>query len=499
MRKDNLSCALPIRFFNMLQVPVNTVLPKEKANGTWVAEEYYCLGTDKFATEEESVIFLIFNGSDFYVPAVPDCVGLAHEMWVKYCTKLDELKVLNNKMKAFVPEGSLQKGYKAVGLCLKGTKQFIQGQSLFTGDGTHENLKMICLQLGGPPGKKRKLQVGLESANLEPMSKMCKKPHSVCFCGTKLQDPGALAIHLTSLHPNSTNWQCSGCDKLMTTSTNLWKHYRSQHLDIWLYKCNKCTAPGSKSDEMSVVMKHMADKHGGPKAGIVCARCQHVYSTGTAMRKHAIGCGNKDKHFPCTYMLEDDIPCPKSFREKSALSHHVKVNHGPAPKLYQCTQCSRGYEYSQGLKYHMEHHRHHHTEVSNPVDAVKEKTDRIVRELLDQQTPSTSSKNNLAEVTQEKQGEGTQQKQGEGTQEKQGESSQEKKVESPQAKQGEASQAIQGKGVNAMEGEESDDDPDKTVSVESSSDHEGRGEGFSDSSSADDQNASMETEVTFKK
>ena len=459
-----------------LQIPLNTVLPKEKSNGSWLVEEYYCLGTDKMATEEEKVMFIVYNGTDFYLPAVPDCIGYAHEFWVKFGSKLDELRVLNSKMKAFLPEGALQKGYKDVGLCLKGAKRFLERQCIFTGDGDHESLKMICHQIAGPPGKKRKIQVGLDSSNLEPNAKETKKPYNVCFCGQQVEDSCALSHHLTSVHPNSTNWKCTSCDKVLTTSTNMWKHYRTQHLDLWLYRCNKCSAPGSKSDEMSVVMKHLADKHGGPKAGIVCPKCQNINRTATAMRKHNIGCGNKDKHFPCTHMIEEDIQCEKSFREKSALAHHVKVNHGKDPLLYQCTLCDRAYEYSQGLKYHMTHHSHPHSNVANPVAAAKEKADNIVRELAKEKKRPD--------------------------------------LPTPNVTQKEAVPVVE---LPIVVDENVEDDPDKTKSAEtspenkgmgeqSSSDHEGRGDGFSSSESGtgsssesgDEIETSMETEVTFR-
>ena len=290
---------------------------------------------------------------------------------------------MNSSLKAKVPEGPIHSGFQTMGTILRSAGKFLNSVRLFTGEGTDACVKMAATKVAGTQSKKRKIQVGLDTPNLEPNVKHCKKPFNVCFCGVTLQSPGDLGTHLTSQHPNSSNWKCSNstCSKVVTTSTNMWKHYRSQHLDLWLYKCSECNMPGSKSDEMSVVMKHKADKHGAPEAGIACPKCKKLYSTNTAMKKHYIGCGNKDKPFKCVDELGEDEGCGKKFREKGALQHHIKSSHGEHPRLHQCPHCDRTYEYAQGLQYHIKNNPHLHTHRSNPVAAVAEKASTIVREM----------------------------------------------------------------------------------------------------------------------
>ena len=290
--------------------------------------------------------------------------------------------ILNSSIRAKLPKGPIQTGFQNLGTLLRSGGRFLNTVKLFTGEGTDEVVKLAATKLAGTSSKKRKLQVGMDTPNLEPKAKECKKPFNVCFCGVTLQSAADLGTHLTSQHPNSTNWKCSSstCGKVVSTSTNMWKHYRSQHLDLWLYKCPECNMPGSKSDEMSVVMKHKADKHGGPEAGIACPKCKLLYSTNTAMKKHLIGCGNKDKPFKCFDMLGEEEGCGKQFREKSALQHHIKSCHGEHPQVHQCPHCDRTYEYIQGLNSHVKNHPHLHTVRSNPVAAVVEKAATIVAE-----------------------------------------------------------------------------------------------------------------------
>ena len=348
----------------------------------------YCIGSDTIISDDSRVIVLCFNGSDFFTPAVPEGLANAYKIWSQYIDTLTSLVELNTKMVNLFPKGTLVQGHKAVGKILKRTQSFLCSQSLISGSGEYELLLQAAHQIAGPKGKgkKRKLTEPAELASIEPDRKRTKRSDNVCYCGIQVEDPAQLGQHLTDIHPNSTNWVCSNalCCKKFSTSTNLWKHYRTIHLDLWLYTCGQCSKPGANSDEQSVVIKHCSDYHKGPTGGVPCRRCKKLFSTGTSMKKHLKGCGNKDKPHQCLVKDEEGFECLKRFRERSTLAHHKLVHHpqeGEEGRYYTCTHCPAQFEYPQGLKYHMETAKHLTAKRANPIEAVKEKADKIVTEL----------------------------------------------------------------------------------------------------------------------
>ena len=76
-------------------------------------------------------------------------------------------------------------------------------------------------------------------------------------------------------------------------------------------------------DELSAVLKHQHDKH-GMNTGLMCIRCNKVFSQSGKLKDHLLTCKNKERPFICEQ-------CGQDFRQRTELNIHLKQVHPKVP------------------------------------------------------------------------------------------------------------------------------------------------------------------------
>ena len=126
------------------------------------------------------------------------------------------------------------------------------------------------------------------------------------------------------------------CSFVTTDHNSMWTHFRTLHLNIW---CNYCVIPTCSfgRDELSAVLKHQHDKH-GMNTGLMCIRCNKVFSQSGKLKDHLLTCKNKERPFICEQ-------CGQDFRQRTELNIHLKQVHPKVPGdrsgFLKCPKCPR--------------------------------------------------------------------------------------------------------------------------------------------------------------
>ena len=161
------------------------------------------------------------------------------------------------------------------------------------------------------PASKDPASTGTGAAPKLAHRKSIKLPALQCVCGKIFESKQFLDLHIGWKHKE--NFCCSGkvvergkeydCSFVSTDRNSMWTHFRMLHLNIW---CNYCVIPTCLfgHDELSAVLKHQHDKH-GMNTGLLCTRCNKVFSQSGKLKDHLLTCKNKERPFVCEKCGQD--------------------------------------------------------------------------------------------------------------------------------------------------------------------------------------------------
>jgi uncharacterized Zn-finger protein len=82
------------------------------------------------------------------------------------------------------------------------------------------------------------------------------------------------------------------------------------------------------------------------RASVPCETCGRVFGEAAALRKHQKVVHEQRKDFKC------DV-CGRAFAEKSNLKKHAQARHGTASNPHPCTYCGKEFNFSDGLRRHV--------------------------------------------------------------------------------------------------------------------------------------------------
>ena len=178
-----------------------------------------------------------------------------------------------------------------------------------------------------------------------------------CVCGKVFENKQYLDLHIGRKHKQ--NFTCSGrvvehgkeyeCSFVTTDRNSTWTHFRTLHLNIW---CNYCVIPTCSfgRDELSAVLKHQHDKH-GMNTGLMCIRCNKVFSQSGKLKDHLLTCKNKERPFICEQ-------CGQDFRQRTELNIHLKQVHPKVPGdrsgFLKCPKCPKEFRTYSGRQKHVQ-------------------------------------------------------------------------------------------------------------------------------------------------
>ena len=148
---------------------------------------------------------------------------------------------------------------------------------------------------------------------------------TMCHCGESFDTPGEVAQHLSQDHPANCTWVCFICGSTTSKREHIWKHVRTQHLNLYVHICqfNKrknCQKFGN--DELTTVWTHMDMKH-GLKNPLGCPFCKETFSGKAAQMSHINTCEEpkpprRTKDFVCP-----TPKCGKRSVDEVSLANHI--------------------------------------------------------------------------------------------------------------------------------------------------------------------------------
>ena len=117
----------------------------------------------------------------------------------------------------------------------------------------------------------------------------------MCHCGESFDSPGEVAQHVSQDHPPNCTWTCFICGSTTSKTEYIWKHVRTQHLNLYVHICQFKNCNKGKNglrfgnDEITTVWAHMEMKH-GLKNPLACPFCKRTFSGKAAQMSHINGC-----------------------------------------------------------------------------------------------------------------------------------------------------------------------------------------------------------------
>ena len=180
---------------------------------------------------------------------------------------------------------------------------------------------------------------------------------TMCHCGESFDSPGEVAQHVSQQHPANCVWTCFICGSTSTKREYIWKHVRTQHLNLYVHicqfkNCNK-RKNGLKfeNDEITTVRSHMEMKH-RLKNPLACPFCKRTFSGNAAQIFHINGCEElepprRTKDFVCSRPK-----CCKKYVDEASLASHIADHDGKIVHPV-CAYCGKTLANTSSLQLHI--------------------------------------------------------------------------------------------------------------------------------------------------
>ena len=384
------------------------------------AELYYLSDEDVGKEEEDPTYFkirLAYNGIHHYCPIVQCNVVPFLDAWghAVHFTKgsRDSLKVLRGHL----PKDS--NFYKLVDCALQAsicTTTVLSGCNILTGATGTAGATSAAEVFGypssqaPPSAKKRKTVAGVASVvsqplDVEPTSSQAEKepdippqdpeqdptfrlpdvddsrqitiPHdgdlkhsdTQCFCGkSELKTTQEHDEHFKKCHQQKGKgvnpktkkrndlWACHSCKKPCVDKRACWKHFRTQHLGIYIHYCPvpNCNVGNDQKDSIvsHIIKDHRSNEEWTDKAykqkWLMCPKCQKFFFSVKGKNSHVPTCGKPKIKINCPYEH-----CHKTYTTEDALNAHIGTAHEGKSHRCLCPFCGHPFASKQSLDNHI--------------------------------------------------------------------------------------------------------------------------------------------------
>ena len=175
----------------------------------------------------------------------------------------------------------------------------------------------------------------------------------------------ALNTHLSTVHLQMKDFECSDCGKKFGIKANMTRHMRTQHsTSARLFTCDVC---GYSTTLKSHLTPH-ARQHTGEKR-FKCRYCEMLFNRSAHLKLHLYthtsmpivcevcgrGCPDESKLKRHMRVHTAEKPftcgtCQKGFTRQENLNDHLRMHSGEKP--YTCPICLAKFRQSKGLKNH---------------------------------------------------------------------------------------------------------------------------------------------------
>ena len=324
----------------------------------WEAYYYYCIFGDEHLHKSQFKIFLVFNGFQFYCPAVKTAKVVVNKCVAPFMESLWETLDLSNNIYEMLPTSGVSSAFGLIKSHLQAAHRLASKADLATGRATINSGDIPTqpkpVTVASVSQKRTSSTATVSTTEDEPPVKSTRLAHCQCYCGVQCTSKEDLEGHISQAHPTH-DWMCSDkdCDKVLKDKNSLWRHFRHKHLNIFNFHCELCN---HGEDEEATIKYHKDKTHGIP-TNIRCENpeCNKPFPQQNKLKKHQEICGHKMKTHPYTVTY-----CRKAFRSVEQLRHHNKTDHPRSDEealRYICEFCAKQLSSKQALRRHKTTHK----------------------------------------------------------------------------------------------------------------------------------------------
>ena len=150
-------------------------------------------------------------------------------------------------------------------------------------------------------------------------------------------------------------WACSTCNKVCKDNRAVWKHFRTQHLNLYIHYCpiEGCNIGNDQKDSIvSHILRDHKNKEWVEKCyqqkWLICPRCLKFFMSVKGKHSHISTCGKPKMKINCPYEH-----CFKTYTTEEALDQHVQTTHKGKAHRCLCPHCGVPFSSKQALDSHI--------------------------------------------------------------------------------------------------------------------------------------------------
>ena len=151
-------------------------------------------------------------------------------------------------------------------------------------------------------------------------------------------------------------WACSTCNKVCKDNRAVWKHFRTQHLNLFIHYC---PIPGCNigNDQKNSIVSHILRDHKNEEEWVekcyqqkwlICPKCLKFFMSVKGKHSHISTCGKPKMKINCPYEH-----CFKTYTTEEALDQHIQTTHKGKAHRCLCPHCGVPFSSKQALDNHI--------------------------------------------------------------------------------------------------------------------------------------------------
>ena len=196
-----------------------------------------------------------------------------------------------------------------------------------------------------------------------------KKAENQCFCGkgnfntTEELNKHKQDVHIqkgSAKNPRTgkpfDSWDCSQCGEKCSDNRACWKHFRNQHLGLYIHYC-PVPGCGKGNDQKDTIVSHIKKEHKDQKelialcnqqAFLKCKNCGKVFSLVKGKNQHEDTCGLPKTKKNCPFEKYF-----KTYQSQERMDQHVATAHEGKGHKCLCPVCGASMSSQQFLDNHL--------------------------------------------------------------------------------------------------------------------------------------------------
>ena len=152
------------------------------------------------------------------------------------------------------------------------------------------------------------------------------------------------------------SWNCSQCGEKCSDNRACWKHFRTQHLGLYIHYC-PVPGCGKGNDQKDTIVSHIKKEHKDQKelialcnqqAFLKCKNCGKVFTSVKGKNQHEDTCGLPKTKKNCPFEK-----CFKTYQSQDRMDQHVATAHEGKGHKCLCPVCGASMSSQQSLDIHL--------------------------------------------------------------------------------------------------------------------------------------------------